>query len=44
MIYCKSSVAEPLHFYKAPAAGKNFDVAPVPAPTLLYTEPTFLKQ
>jgi hypothetical protein len=38
------SVAEPHHFYAAPAPGKNFDVAPAPAvpapapaPTLLYS-------
>jgi hypothetical protein len=28
----------------ASAPGKNFDAAPVPAPTLLFTKPTFLKQ
>jgi hypothetical protein len=42
-----SSVAEPHHFYAAPAPGKNFDAAPAvpalevpapaPAPTLLYS-------
>jgi hypothetical protein len=34
----ESSVAEPHHFYAAPASGKNFDSAPAPAalaPTLL---------
>jgi hypothetical protein len=34
----KTSVAEPHHFYAAPALGKNFDAAPppaAPAPTLL---------
>jgi hypothetical protein len=36
-----SSVAEPHHYYAAPAPGKNFDVAP--APSLLYSRPTFLK-
>jgi hypothetical protein len=30
----KDSVAEPHHFYAAPAPGKNFDAAP--APTLGY--------
>jgi hypothetical protein len=33
------SVAEPHHFYAAPAPGENFDAAPdpaAPAPTLLY--------
>jgi hypothetical protein len=30
-----NSVAEPHHFYAAPAPGKNFDAAPAPAPTLL---------
>jgi hypothetical protein len=34
------SVAEPHHFYAAPAPGKNFDAAPAPAPapTLLYSK------
>jgi hypothetical protein len=27
------SVAEPHHFYAAPAPDKNFDAAPAPAPT-----------
>jgi hypothetical protein len=34
-----TSIAEPHHFYAAPAKIKNFDVAPDPvaqAPTLLY--------
>jgi hypothetical protein len=35
------SVAEPHHFYAAPALGKNFDAAP--APTLLYSKAKFLK-
>jgi hypothetical protein len=33
-----SSVAEPLHFYAAPAPGTKFDAspaAPAPSPTLL---------
>jgi hypothetical protein len=30
------SVAEPHHFFAAPALGKNFDAAP--APTLLYSK------
>jgi hypothetical protein len=38
----ESSVAEPHNFYAAP--GKNFDAAPAPAPTLLYSKPTFCKQ
>jgi hypothetical protein len=41
-----SSVAEPHHFYAAPAPGKNFDAAPaalVPAPTPLYSKAKFLK-
>jgi hypothetical protein len=43
-----SSVAEPHHFYAAPAPGKNFDAAlapaaPAPAPTLLYSKAKFLK-
>jgi hypothetical protein len=42
------SVAEPHHFYAAPAPGKNFDAAPAPAtpalaPTLLYSKANFLK-
>jgi hypothetical protein len=40
----KSSVVEPLHFYAAPAPGKNFDVAPAPAPTLLYSKTKCLKR
>jgi hypothetical protein len=36
------SVAEPHHFYAAPAPGKNFDAAP--APTLLYSKEKFLKR
>jgi hypothetical protein len=35
------SVAEPHHFYAAPALGKNFDAAPAPAPTLLYSKTKF---
>jgi hypothetical protein len=40
------SVAEPHHFYAAPAPGTNFDAAPAPAPapTLLYSKTKFLKQ
>jgi hypothetical protein len=45
-----TSVAEPHHFYAAPAPGKNFDAAPAaltpapaPAPTLLYSKAKFLK-
>jgi hypothetical protein len=34
------SVAEPHHFYAAPAPGKNFDAAP----TLLYGKAKFLKR
>jgi hypothetical protein len=34
-----SSVAEPHHFYAAPAPGQNFDAATAPAPTLLYSRP-----
>jgi hypothetical protein len=37
------SVAEPHHFYTAPAPGKNFDAAPAPAPTLLFSKAKFLK-
>jgi hypothetical protein len=46
----KRSVAEPHHFYAAPAPDKNFDVAaapaapaPAPAPTLLDSKAKFLK-
>jgi hypothetical protein len=38
-----TSVAEPHHFYAAPAPGKNLDAAPAPAPTLLYSQAIFLK-
>jgi hypothetical protein len=37
-----TSVAEPHHFYAAPAPGKNFDAAP--APTLLYSKAKFVKR
>jgi hypothetical protein len=43
----KTSVAEPDHFNKAPAPGKNFDAAPAapaPAPTILYIKAKFLKR
>jgi hypothetical protein len=43
-----SSVAEPHHFYAAPAPGENFDAAPAPAapvpapaPTLLHSKAKF---
>jgi hypothetical protein len=37
-MFC-TSVAEPHHFYAAPAPGKNFDAAPAaPAPTLQYSK------
>jgi hypothetical protein len=46
-----NSVAEPHHFYAAPAPGKNFDAAPAPAapapapaPTLFYSKAKFLKR
>jgi hypothetical protein len=39
-----TSVAEPHHFYAAPAPGKNFDAAPAPAPTLLYDMAKILKR
>jgi hypothetical protein len=41
----EASVAEPHHFYAAPAPSKNFDAAPAPAlaPTLLYSKAKFLK-
>jgi hypothetical protein len=44
-----TSVAEPHHFYAAPAPapGKNFDAAPAApatAPTLLYSKTKFLKR
>jgi hypothetical protein len=38
-------VAEPHHFYAAPALGENFDAAlAAPAPTLLYSQAKFLKR
>jgi hypothetical protein len=43
----ESSVAEPHHFYEAPALapGKNFDAAPAaPAPTLFYSKGKILKR
>jgi hypothetical protein len=40
----KSSVVEPHHFYAASAPGENFDAAPAPAPTLLYSKAKFLKR
>jgi hypothetical protein len=43
MLTCNfTSVAEPHHFYAAPAPGKNFDAAPA-APTLLNSKAKFLK-
>jgi hypothetical protein len=41
-----TSVAEPHHFYAAPAPapGKNLDAAPAPAPTLLFSKAKFLNQ
>jgi hypothetical protein len=40
--YEKTSVAEPHHFYAAPAPGENFDAAPAaPAPTLLHSKANF---
>jgi hypothetical protein len=33
------SVAEPHHFYAAPALDENFAAAPAPAPTLLHIKP-----
>jgi hypothetical protein len=36
-----TSVAEPHHFYAAPAPGENFDAAPVP--TLLFSKAKILK-
>jgi hypothetical protein len=52
-VIVKSSVAEPHHFYAAPAPApdENFDAAPAPAapapapaPTLLYSKAKFLKR
>jgi hypothetical protein len=46
MRWVPNSVAEPYHFYAAPAPGKNFyaadPAAPAPAPTLLYSKAKFL--
>jgi hypothetical protein len=36
------SVAEPHHFYAAPAPGKNFDAAPAPAASAPALAPTLL--
>jgi hypothetical protein len=41
MFIVSTSVAEPHHFYAAPAPGKNYDAVPAvpaPAPTLLYSK------
>jgi hypothetical protein len=35
-------VAVPHHFFAAPPPGENFDAAPAPAPTLLYSKAKFL--
>jgi hypothetical protein len=46
-LFVIGSVAEPHHFYAAPAPGVNFDAAPAalaPAPTLLYSKAKFLKR
>jgi hypothetical protein len=40
--YISSSVAEPHHFYAAPAPAP--DPAPAPAPTLLYSKKKILKR
>jgi hypothetical protein len=37
-------VAEPHHFYAAPAPDKNFYAAPAPDPTLFYSKEKFLKR
>jgi hypothetical protein len=39
-----TSVAEPHHFYAAPAPSENFDAAPAPAPTVLHSKAKFLKR
>jgi hypothetical protein len=47
IIKVSTSVAEPHHFYAAPAPGKNFDAAlapAAPASTLLYSKTKFLKR
>jgi hypothetical protein len=47
LLVLKNSVAEPHHFYAAPAPDVNFDAAPAPAapaPTLLYSKAKFLKR
>jgi hypothetical protein len=38
------SVAEPHHFYAAPAPGENLDAAPALAPTLLYSKAKIFKR
>jgi hypothetical protein len=45
--FIKGSVAEPHHFYVAPAPSANFNpapAAPAPAPTLLHSKAKFLKR
>jgi hypothetical protein len=39
-----TSVAEPHHFYAAPAAAPPAAAAPAAAPTLLYSKAKFLKR
>jgi hypothetical protein len=40
----ETSVAEPNHFYAAPAPGENFDAATAaPVPTLLYSKAKIFK-
>jgi hypothetical protein len=36
-----TSVVEEYHFYVAPAPGVNFDAAPAPAPSILYSNAKF---
>jgi hypothetical protein len=39
-----NSVAEPHPFYVVAAPRGKYDAAPAPAPTLLYTKPTFFSK
>jgi hypothetical protein len=48
-VFISSDAEPPHHFYAAPepapepAPGKNFDAAPAPATTLMYSKAKFLK-
>jgi hypothetical protein len=40
----RNIIVKQCYFYAAPVPGKNFDAAPAPAPTLLYSKEKFLKR